>query len=31
MRAKSFKFIKDLKDKSYRISSLIWNDRKVFL
>jgi hypothetical protein len=27
---KSFKFVKDLKDKSHCISSIIWNDRKVF-
>jgi FkbM family methyltransferase len=30
LKSKSFKFVKDLKDKSHSISSIIWNDRKVF-
>lgn len=30
IKSKSFKFTKDLKDKSHSLNSIIWNDREVF-
>ncbi|MDC0483588.1 FkbM family methyltransferase [Candidatus Thioglobus sp.] len=30
IKSKSLSFVKDLKDKSHNISSIIWNDNKVF-
>jgi len=30
IKSKSFSFVKDLKDKSHNINSIIWNDKKVF-
>jgi FkbM family methyltransferase len=30
LKSKSLSFVKDLKDKSHNINSIIWNDRKVF-
>ena len=30
IRSKSFRFLKDLKDKSHRISSLAWNNKKIY-
>jgi FkbM family methyltransferase len=30
IKSKSFHFVKDLKDKSHKINSIIWNDREVF-
>ena len=29
IRSKSFRFMKDLQDKSYHMSSVIWNGKKV--
>ena len=30
IKSKSLSFVKDLKDKSHNINSIIWNDKKVF-
>jgi len=30
IKSKSLSFVKDLKDKSHKISSIIWNDKEVF-
>jgi len=30
IKSKSLRFVKDLKDKSHNINSIIWNDKKVF-
>jgi FkbM family methyltransferase len=30
IKSKSLSFVKDLKDKSHKINSIIWNDKKVF-
>ena len=30
IKSKSFNFVKDLKNKSHKVNSIIWNDKKVF-
>jgi FkbM family methyltransferase len=30
IKSKSFRFVKDLRDKSHRISSIQWNDKEIF-